>query len=120
MLTTDGGVAWRWERTQCGAEVGGQDDRGMTPLHTAVAKNEVEMAELLVHFGANLSQEDHTGVTCLQRAMEGGKERLLQRMLAGHARQLHEIQPNNPTPHAQRLPRMVRLPNPTVLCCAVW
>ena len=74
---------------QCGACVDVADSQGQTLLHTAVANNEAQMAELLVHFGADISTPDHAGCSSVQRAMEEGKELLLQRMLTGHAQTLH-------------------------------
>lgn len=53
-----------------GAEVDSKNDKGETPLMLAMQKDEVEYVEILMTYGADISQTTTAGKTALERAQE--------------------------------------------------
>lgn len=59
-----------------------KDNAGYTPLHEACSKGHLDIARLLLQFGANHSETAHSGIRPLHEAVEGGNIEIVRLLLA--------------------------------------
>jgi len=69
----------------CGAEIGGKDDKGMTPLHHAAREGESDVCEFLLKGGAEINEKNNNGITPLHHAAREGNMNMCQFLLKGGA-----------------------------------
>ena len=55
--------------------------KGYIPLHVASIKNQVEVAKLLISYGADVNAEDANGETALYSATQRGREKIVELLL---------------------------------------
>ena len=59
-----------------------KDNAGYTPLHEACSKGHLDIARLLLQYGANHSETAHSGIRPLHEAVENGNIEIVRLLLS--------------------------------------
>jgi ankyrin repeat protein len=68
---------------EAGAPVGAQQQKGWTPLHEAVNRNDLEMTRYLLAHGADPRQQNEEGKSAIGLAADKGVVDILRALKAG-------------------------------------
>lgn len=73
-------IAFCLERLEMSADQ--KDNAGYTPLHEACSRGRVDIARLLLMYGANHSETAHSGIRPLHEATENGYAEIVRLLLS--------------------------------------